>query len=167
MKMSERVRDYVKALRIGDSVVFQDNQEFYKGVVRSIIDGKIQLTGTDIVFSQDTSYAIGDEDDMPPRIMYPTQELSEKLRKHEEIRGSRDAFAALFDQDTGLPDRFLRSAWSSLCRARDGEFPEGRFQRYEYLSEIREMLDDDLHYEIPITKVREMVNEGKDLGINI
>lgn len=165
MKMSERVRDYVKQLSVGDSAIYQDNQEFYRGVVRLVDGGEIFVTGIELPFSRETSYAPGDPDDQPPRIMYPTDEIREKLQKHEDMRTARDAFAALFDHDIGFPDRFLRSAWSSLCRARDGEFPEGRLQRSEYLSEIREMLDDELHYDMPIRKVREMVVEASELGI--
>lgn len=165
MRMSERVRDYTKQLKVGDSVIFQDNQEFYRGVVKRVDDGMIYVTGSDVPFSRETSYAEGDPDDQPPRIMYPTDEIREKLQKHEEMRTARDAFAALFDNDIGFPDRFLRSAWSSLCRARDGEFPDGRLQRSEYLEEIREMLEDELHYDMPIRKVRDMVIEASDLGI--
>lgn len=165
MRMSERVREYVKKLSVGDSVLYQDSQEFYSGVVKSVSENEIFVSGIDVPFSRETSYAPGDPDDQPPRIMYPTDEIREKLQKHEDMRTARDAFAALFKRDAGFPDRFLRSAWSSLCKARDDEFPDYRLSRAEYLSEIREMLEDDLHYEMPIRKVREMVVEASDLVI--
>lgn len=164
MRMNERVRDYVKGLKVGDTVVYQDNQEFYRSVVR-IVDGlELLVTGIDVPFSRETSYAI-EESSQPPRIMYPTEEIHEKLRKHEELRALRDRFAALFDSDYGYPDRIIRSAWAGLCRARDGEFPEEYLSRVTYLSEIREMLDDDLHYDLPIKKVKEMIDDIKSLGI--
>lgn len=162
MRMNERVREYVKGLRVGDHVIYQDNQEFYQGTVERVYDDVLIVTGTDSEFSRETSYAIG-EPDAPPRIMYPTEEVAEKLRKHEEIRSHREDFALLFDRDYGYPDRFLRSSWSSLKRAKDGVFPMNYMERAAYLKEILLLLSEDWHYDVPIRKIQQMNEEAREL----
>lgn len=164
MRMNERVKEYVKGLRVGDHVIYQDNQEFYQGIVQSVHDDILIITGTGSEFSRETSYAIG-EPDAPPRIMYPTEEVTEKLRKHEEIRSHRENFAALFDRDYGYPDRFLRSAWSSLMKAKYDEFPTNYLERAMYLKDIRLLLSDDWHYDVPIRKIQQMNEEANKLRL--
>lgn len=162
MRMNERVIEYVKGLRVGDRVIYQDNQEFYQGTVQEVYEDVLIVTGTGSEFSRETSYAIG-EPDSPPRIMYPTEEVTEKLRKHEEIRSHRDEFSGLFDRDYGYPDRFLRSSWSSLRRAKDGVFPMNYLERAVYLKDIRLLLSEDWHYDVPIKKIQQMNEEAREL----